>query len=83
MTACRFGWYERGRVTRFVPGRNKAESPNNEPSAPASLKTGPKGLRVIEAEIDGDNWFGRLAPRKPGMNEGLVILFKAPPSARP
>jgi len=78
MFACRFGWYERGRVTRFVPGRRQADVPADEPSATANLKAGPNGIRVVEAEIDGDTWFGRLSPRRKGLNAGLVILFKSP-----
>jgi hypothetical protein len=80
--ACRIGWYERGRVTRFVPGRAKADIPADEPAATANLKTGPQGVKIVEAEIDGRPWFGRLAPRRAGLNEGLVLLFKSPHGAR-
>ncbi len=78
MHPCRFGWYERGRVTRFVSGRRKAEIPADEPSAPAQLKAGPNGIRVVEADIDGEQWFGRLTSRRKGLNEGPVVLFKLP-----
>jgi hypothetical protein len=79
---CRIGWYERGRVTRFVPGRPKAEIPADEPSAPANLKAGPLGVKIVEAEIDGRPWFGRLAPRRAGQNEGIVLLYKSPQGDR-
>lgn len=82
MQTCRFGWYERGRVTRHVPGRHKADIPANEPSAPANLKSGPQGIRVVETEIDGVTWFGRLSPRRPGIHEGVVILFKSPETTK-
>lgn len=79
---CRIGWFARGRVTRYVPGRPKADTAANEPSASANLKAGPQGMKIVEAEIDGDPWFGRLWPKKPGQNEGIVLLFKSPVGER-
>ena len=79
---CRIGWYERGRVTRFGPGRAKAEMPADEMTAPANLKAGPEGIKVVEAQIEGASWYGRLAPRRAGLNEGIVLLFKSQNAAR-
>lgn len=81
MSFCRFGYFDRGRVTRYVPGRAKADIPPNEPSAPAKLLTGPQGIKIVEADLDGATWFGRLIPRKQGMKEGIVLLFKSPSDA--
>lgn len=39
-------------------------------------------MKIVEAEIDGDPWFGRLWPKKPGQNEGIVLLFKSPVGER-
>jgi hypothetical protein len=76
--ACRIGWYESGRVKPFVPGRHKSETPANEPSNPANLRPGPEGIKIVETEINGCLWFGRLSPRKRGLSKGLVLLFRSP-----
>lgn len=83
MQACRFSWYEKGRVTPYVPGRQEADIPANEPSAPAKLMSGPEGISVIEVKADGATWFGRLLPQKPGVKKGVVILFKTPQTPAP
>ncbi len=80
MSRCRFGWFERGRVTRHVSGRQRAEIPADEPSVAARLRTGPDGIRIVEADMGGSTWYGRLAPKKPGLTEGLVLLFERPVS---
>jgi hypothetical protein len=82
INACRLGWFERGRVKPFVPGRHKADSPANEPSEPAILKSGPEGIKIVEVEIAGCLWRGRLSPRKKGLEKGLVLLFKSPAETR-
>lgn len=81
MHVCRYGWFKKGRVTRYVPGREKADINSNEPSAPAQLISA-QGICLIEALIDDEKWFGRLMPKKPGGKEGLVILFKSPNGQR-
>lgn len=78
MSRCRFGWYERGRVVRHVPGRQRSEVPENEPSAPASLLKGPGDIMVVEAAIGGTTWYGRLMPKKEGLSVGIVLLFERP-----
>lgn len=82
MPLARIAWYARGRVCRFVPGRPIKDLMASEPSAPANLKVGANGILIIQAEIDNSPWYGRLAPRKKGLSEGLVILFKSPDTVR-
>lgn len=75
---CRISWYESGRVKPFVPGRRIVDAPANEPSYPAKLRSGPEGLKIVETEINGSAWFGRLQPKKAGLTKGIVLLYKAP-----
>lgn len=77
MSRCRFGYYDNGRVTRHVVGRQRKDIPKDEPSAPARLRSGPKGVMIVETEIEGSTWYGRLAPRKRGQDEGVVLLFES------
>jgi len=78
VSLCRFGWYEAGRVTRHVAGRARIDIPKDEPSAPAKLKKSSLGVLVVEAEMMGSTWYGRLMPAKPGVSEGVVLLFERP-----
>lgn len=80
MSRCRVGWYERGRIRRHVAQRQLGDSVADEPSAQARLRTGPGGLKIVETEIGGTTWYGRLAPKKPGLVEGPVLLFEKPTS---
>src|SRR3546814_17941171 len=83
INACRLGWFERGRVKPFVPGRHKADSTANDPSQPAVLKSGPEGIKIVDAQIEGCLWRCRLSPLKKGLQKGLVLLFKSPPHPPP
>jgi hypothetical protein len=78
MSLCRFGWYEGGKVTRHVAGRPRYEIPADEPSFPAKLKKSSLGVLVVEAEMSGSVWYGRLMPAKKGESEGVVLLFERP-----
>jgi hypothetical protein len=78
VSRCRFGWYERGRVVRHVAGRQRQDVPKDEPSAPARLLTQPGGIRIVETEMSGSTWYGRLAPKRAGLMEGVVLLFERP-----
>ncbi len=80
--ACRIGWYESGRVKPFVPGRHKSDTPANEPTAAANLRPGPEGIKIVETEINGSLWFGRLSPRKRGLTKGPVLLFRSPAESK-
>ena len=78
MSRCRFGWYERGVVRRHVAGRAQSDVPKDEPRHAANLRRAAKGIMVVEAEMDGTTWYGRLMPKKKGVAEGPVILFEKP-----
>ncbi len=78
MSRCRFGWYERGAVRRHVAGRAHGEVPENEPTYAANLRRAGSGIMVVEAEMDGSTWYGRLMPKKKAATEGPVILFEKP-----
>lgn len=78
MSRCRFGWYERGAVRRHVAGRAHSEIPENEPRHAANLTRRGPGIMVVEADMDGTTWYGRLMPKKRGATEGPVILFEKP-----
>lgn len=78
MSRCRFGWYERGTVRRHVAGRTHGEVPENEPRHAANLRRVGAGIMVVEAEMDGSTWYGRLMPKKKTAAEGPVILFERP-----
>ncbi len=78
VSRCRFAWYERGCVTRHVAGRARSDIPKDEPSAPAKLKKSSLGVLVVEAEMEGTTWYGRLMPAKHGESEGLVLLHERP-----
>jgi hypothetical protein len=75
---CRIVWYERGRIRRHVAHRQLGDSPADEPGAAARLRTGPHGLKIVEAEMDGSTWYGRLTPKKEGQIIGPVLLFEKP-----
>lgn len=77
MSRCRFAWYERGTVRRHVAGRSPIDVPKDEPRFQANLKNH-QGMMVVEADIDGSMWYGRLMPKKSGASEGPVILFERP-----
>lgn len=51
--------------------------PAEEPRFQANLKNH-QGMMVVEADIDGSMWYGRLMPKKSGASEGPVILFERP-----
>ncbi|WP_165356652.1 acetyl-CoA synthetase [Sphingosinicella sp. BN140058] len=39
-------------------------------------------VRIVEAQIDGASWFGRLLPRKAGQDHGIVLLYQSPTATR-
>ena len=78
MSRCRVAWYERGRVTRHVAHAQRTGG-QDAPSAESSVRTGPNGIKVVEAEIDGSMWYGRLTQKQDGRFVGPVLLFERPP----
>src|SRR3546814_16048519 len=73
INACRLGWFERGRVKPFVPGGHKANSTANNPSKPAVLSSGPKDIKLVEAQMQGFLWRVGLWPRKKDHEKVLLV----------
>lgn len=76
--ACRFGWFENGRVTKYVPGLLKTDEPADNTSFEAKLMRGPNDILIVDTCINGTRWCGRLYPKKTGQRHGIVVLYQSP-----
>ncbi len=78
MSRCRFAHYESGFVTRNAADIRPDQNPAGQPNAPAKIRKGPDGIIIVEADMVGATWYGRLVPKRDGLIKGSVLLFEKP-----